>query len=228
MTVKCITFDLDDTLWDCEPVLVRAEAVLYRWLGRNYRRVVARYSQAELTAHRKCYSSHHPELQHNITLLRKQWLASILAEAGYGQGCVEAGFKAFWFARNEVALFEGAVQVLKALHGVYRMGAVTNGNADIHHIGIGDYFDFVVTAAEAGAAKPDAKIFEMALAKGQVRAQEMVHVGDDPERDVIGARAVGMRTVWINHRQRVWEAGKMPDAVIQSLDQLNMVLKGWA
>lgn len=68
----------------------------------------------------------------------------------------------------------------------------------------------------------------MALAKGQVRAQETVHVGDDPQRDVIGAGAVGMRTVWINPRQRAWEAGKTPDAVIQSLRQLNAVLEGWA
>lgn len=228
MTVKCITFDLDDTLWDCEPALMRAEAVLYQWLARNYPRVAARYSQAELTAHRKCYISHYPELQHDITLLRKRWLASILAEDGYGQEFVEAGFKHFWLARNEVALFEGVVQILTAFQGVYRMGAITNGNADVHHIGIGHYFDFVVTAAEAGAAKPDARIFQLALAKGQVHAQETVHIGDDPRRDVIGAGAVGMRTVWVNPHQHAWGAGKMPDAVIESLDQLNAVLEDWA
>ncbi len=228
MSVKCITFDLDDTLWDCGPALMRAEAVLYRWLAGNYPRVAARYSQAELTAHRKCYISHYPELQHDITLLRKQWLASIIAEGGYGQEFVEAGFKLFWLARNEVALFEGVLQVLKAFQGVYRMGAITNGNADVHHIGIGHYFDFVVTASEAGAAKPDAKIFQLALAKGQVRARETVHVGDDPQRDVIGAGAVGMRTVWVNPHQRAWETGKTPDAVIESLNQLNAVLEDWA
>jgi putative hydrolase of the HAD superfamily len=190
--------------------------------------VVGQYSQADLTAHRKCYISHYPELHHDMTLVRKQWLAHILAEADYGQECVEAGFKVFWLARNEVALFEGVLHALKALHGVYRMGAVTNGNADIHHIGIGQYFDFVVTAAEAGAAKPDARIFQMALAKGGVCAHETVHVGDDPERDVIGAGAVGMRTVWINPRQRAWEAGKSPDAVISCVAQLNAVLEFWA
>lgn len=228
MTVKCITFDLDDTLWDCEPALTRAEAVLYQWLTRNHPRVVARYSQAELTVHRKCYISRYPELRHDITLLRKQWLASILAELGYGQDNVEAGFRAFWLARNEVVLFEGVLQILKALRGAYRLGAITNGNADIHHIGIGHYFDFAVTAAEAGAAKPDARIFQLALVKGQVRAEETVHVGDDPERDVIGAGAVGMRTVWINPCRRAWEFGKSPDAVIPSLGQLKSVLEGWA
>ncbi|MGC1952714.1 MAG: hypothetical protein WA970_09110, partial [Gammaproteobacteria bacterium] len=35
MTVKCITFDLDDTLWDCESVLMRAETVLYQWLAEH-------------------------------------------------------------------------------------------------------------------------------------------------------------------------------------------------
>ena len=228
MTVKCITFDLDDTLWDCEPALTRAEAVLYRWLACNYPRVGRRYSQAELTAHRKAYVSQYPELQHDITLLRKRWLAFILDEADYGHACVEAGFKVFWLARNEVALFEGAQAVLKALQGVYRMGAITNGNADVHHIGIGHYFDFVVTAAEAGAAKPDGRIFQLALAKAQVSAPEMVHVGDDPERDVGGAGAVGMRTIWINAHQLSWREGKAPDAVIQSLGELYAVLDDWA
>lgn len=228
MTVKCITFDLDDTLWDCESVLMRAETVLYQWLAEHYPRVISQYSQADLTAHRKRYISHYPDLHHDMTLLRKQWLAHILGEAEYGSEGVEAGFRVFWLARNEVALFEGVLQVLKALHGVYRMGAVTNGNADVHHIGIGQYFDFVVTAAEAGAPKPDARIFHLALAKAGARAQDTVHVGDDPERDVIGAGAVGMRTVWINPRQRAWGAGKSPDAVIACVAQLNAVLESWA
>jgi putative hydrolase of the HAD superfamily len=228
MPVKCITFDLDDTLWDCEPVLMRAEAVLYQWLACHYPRVVGRYSEAELTAHRKSYVSRYPELRHDITLLRKQWLAHLFAEADYGQEYVEAAFAAFWLARNEVAIFEGVLEVLNTLRSIYRVGAVTNGNADVHHIGIGHYFDFVVTAARAGAAKPDARIFQMALAEGGVCAQEAVHVGDDPQRDVIGAAAVGMRTVWINPRQLPWTWERAPDAIIRCVTQLNTVLESWA
>lgn len=228
MTVKCITFDLDDTLWDCEPALRRAEAALYEWLDRHCPRVVRRYSLTELTLHRKRYISCYPELGHDITLLRKQWLAHVLAEADYDEVPVDAGFEVFWLARNEVALYEGVLEVLRSLQGSYRLGAITNGNADIHHIGIGHYFDFVATAAAAGAAKPDARIFHMALAMGAVRAAEAVHVGDDPERDIIGAGAVGMRTVWINPRRYAWEWGQSPDAVIQRVTQLKPVLDSWA
>ncbi|MGF1612780.1 MAG: HAD family hydrolase [Gammaproteobacteria bacterium] len=227
MSIKCVTFDLDDTLWDCEPVLARAEAVLYDWLACNYPRVVDRYSAGELTAHRKDYVSRYPQLQHDITLLRKQWLTFILTESDYDPESVETGFKLFWLARNEVALFEGVRQVLNALQGVYLLGAITNGNADVYHIGIGHYFDFVVTAAEAGVPKPNARIFQLALAKGRVRAEETVHVGDDPQRDVMGAGAVGMRTVWINPHRRAWDGTETPDAVISSVTQLGAVLESW-
>ena len=36
MTIKCVTLDLDDTLWDCAPVIEAAEATFYEWLSENY------------------------------------------------------------------------------------------------------------------------------------------------------------------------------------------------
>ena len=105
------------------------------------------------------------------------------------------------------ATFEEVHAALDGMRERYAVGAITNGNADVHHIGIGHYFDFVITAADAGAAKPKAEIFQAALAAAGVEACHAVHVGDDPKRDVHGANAVGMRTVWVNVNATPWPGG---------------------
>ncbi len=227
MRVKCITFDLDDTLWDCGPVMARAEEVFYDWLGANYPRIPSRYSLDELADHRFAYFAGRPAMHHDLTRLRKQWIWAVALEVGYGSDVVESGFDVFWRARNDVQLYREAMGTLKWVQRLYRVGAITNGNADVHTIGIGHYFNFVVTAAEAGAAKPHPQIFEAALEAARVCAEEAVHVGDDPERDVAGAAAVGMRTVWLNPTMAPWPGGLGPDAVIESLDSLPDVLQSW-
>ena len=51
-------------------------------------------------------------------------------------------------------------------------------------------------------------------------ANEIVHVGDNPEHDVAGAQAVGMYTVWVNYKGADWELGAPADEEISSLDTL--------
>lgn len=227
MTIKCITFDLDDTLWDCATVIARAEETFYDWLLGTYPRVARRYRLESLLEHRRDYYARYPELHHDLTALRKRWLAHLAGESGYGPDMVEAGFAVFWRHRNQVEVFEDAREALERLGRRYRIGAITNGNADVHHIGVGHYFDFVVTAAAAGAAKPQREIFQAALDEAGVGARETAHVGDDPRSDVQGAAAVGMRTVWVNASGAPWPGGPEPDAEVRRVGELQAVLDAW-
>ncbi len=229
MLPRCITFDLDDTLWACAPVIERAEQRLYAWLCEHFPRVTKTRSLSELMSDWFAHVEHHVHWHHDMTRLRKHWLNTLAEAGGYDRTLSEEGFEVFWAARNEVTLFQGVVDALDALRGRFRVGAITNGNADVQHIGIGHHFDFVVYAAEVGAAKPHAAIFEAALQHAAVPAAEVLHVGDDPLRDVHGAAAVGMRTVWVNGADDPWPLGDpRPDAVIRGLDELEAVLSGLA
>ena len=163
MSIHCVTFDLDDTLWECGSVLAQAEKTFYDWVGRDYPRITERFSMELLYVHRREYFSARPELRHDVTRLRKEWLSQLASECWYGRDLVDAGFEVFWKARNEVEVFAEAREILGRLSPRYRVGAITNGNADVEQIGIGHLFDFVVTAATAGAAKPDPRIFLRAL-----------------------------------------------------------------
>ncbi|MEJ2061578.1 MAG: HAD family hydrolase [Gammaproteobacteria bacterium] len=222
--ITCLTFDLDDTLWLCAPVIERAEQRFYRWLQERYPRITGRYDFDALIEHRKAYMQAFPELHHDLTRLRKAWIGVLGAEAGYGDEPVEEGFRTFWLARNEVEPFEEALAALATLSVDYTIGAITNGNADVHTIGIGHYFDFVVTSASAGAAKPHPDIFDAAVLAAGVSADAMVHVGDDPVRDVRGAQEAGLRAIWVNTHAQSWPGGPDPDAEIRHMGELESVL----
>ena len=91
--------------------------------------------------------------------------------------------------------------------------SLTNGNADLDMIGIRAHFAHHVCARDSGVAKPDPRIFVLAAERLGVAPEEILHVGDDPVLDVVGARDAGLRTAWINRSRAPWpEAlGTPPD-----------------
>lgn len=227
MPIRCITFDLDDTLWSCRPVIAEAERRFYAWLVERYPALASHYDLDTLIAHRIEYFRRNDDLRHDMTHLRKRWLNQLAAEHELGDEWVDEGFRVFWLARNEVELYAEAATLLEELGKHYRIGAITNGNADVRHIGVDHYFDFVITSAGAGVAKPHPDIFEQALQSAGVKAQECLHVGDDAECDVLGAQAHGLHTVWINPEGRPWESGPPPDADVRHVGELREVLARW-
>ena len=75
-------------------------------------------------------------------------------------------------------------------------------------------------AEEIGASKPHPDMFHAALQCTGVAAHNVVHVGDDPEHDIAGARKVGMHTVWMNARGMAWPDGPRASREISNLRQL--------
>ncbi|MDH3212101.1 MAG: HAD-IA family hydrolase [Myxococcales bacterium] len=78
-------------------------------------------------------------------------------------------------------------------------GVVSNFDQRLHQIleglDLDGFFDVVVLPASVGAAKPDARIFRVALERLGRGAAETVYVGDDREHDLEGARAAGLRAI---------------------------------
>lgn len=225
MTIQCIAFDLDDTLWECHPVIMRAEKRFYDWLKRYYPKICQKYSEDALIKHRIAYMQTRSDLQHDMTALRKNWNQQLASEVGYDDSLVESGFEVFWLARNEVTFFEGALDLLEDLSKHYKLGVISNGNADVNHIGVGHLFDFVLSSEKAGIAKPHKAIFDQAVALAGVNHANMLYVGDDPQRDVLGALSAGLHAIWYNPSLQPWPGGQTPTAVIQDLSKLKEILK---
>lgn len=222
--IRVVTFDLDNTLWDVEPTLLRAEQAQQEWLQQHRPDAVAGYDHEALWQFKRSVWKRHPELLHHVSQMRIQMLYELQLAAGYSPEQARDGakqaFAAFLAERHKVALYEDALVVLRGLASRYTLGALTNGNADIYKTDAGDYFDFAFLAEDVGAAKPHPDMFEAALTAAGVAPEQIVHVGDDPEHDIRGARDAGMYTVWMNAREKPWPEGPRADREIRNLREL--------
>ncbi|OQX30393.1 MAG: hypothetical protein B0D96_00125 [Candidatus Sedimenticola endophacoides] len=226
--IRAISFDLDDTLWDNRPVLLAAEQSLFDWLSAHYPRICARQGSDALRAGRLALARARPELAHDMTALRKAWLGELAQRHGYPMRLVEEAFAVFIEARHRVRLYD---EVLPALQGLreagFLLGALTNGNASIRRLGLDRLFDFDVNAAQAKATKPDPRVFRIACERAGVAPWEMLHVGDDPATDILGAHNAGVRTAWVNRSARAWPERLEPDMVVRDLGELLQQARRW-
>ncbi len=223
--VRLLTFDLDDTLWDNRPVLLAAEQTLQAWLTAHYPRVTARYSIADLREVRRQLGEDDPALRHHMTALRKRSLHQVAESVGYGPELAEAAFAVFLEARHRITLYADVVPALERLRAAgYALASLTNGNADVHRLGLGHLFDFALSAEGVGAAKPDPRLFEAACEAAGVTAESVVHVGDEPETDIAGAHAAGVRVVWMNRLERPGPVAPAPHAEVRDMAGLLALL----
>lgn len=224
MAIEVITFDLDNTLWDVEPTLIRAEEAQRAWLVEHRPGSIETYTHEQLWEFRKGVWQRNPALAHHISDMRRQMLYELQLQAGYDEQAsrkgAEQAFDIFLQVRHAVELYEEALEVLEALAQDYTLGALTNGNADIYKTDAGEYFDFAFLAEDIGASKPAPDMFHAALEQAGVAAHQIAHVGDNAEHDVQGARAVGMHTVWMNSQAVSWPGGPRADREIENLKQL--------
>lgn len=224
--IRTVTLDLDDTLWAIHPVIRRAEERLYAWMGENYPRITEQFAPEDLLEVRSAVFAEHRDKLHDLTFLRRTILARVGQAAGYDNSYVDEAFAVFVEARNDVELFPEARPALEYLAERFVVVAVTNGNADLEKIGIDDLFDDVVSAAMAGAAKPDRSIFDMAVRAGGASAAQTLHVGDHPLYDVHGARDAGLRAVWVNRNGHDWpDEYHAPDGEVQHVGELRELLQ---
>ncbi len=202
--VRLISFDLDDTLWPCRPVIRAAEAECYQWLAREAPRLTERYTPEALREHRLAVAATHTGIAHDVTAVRLRSLTELLASQGYAASAAEAACEVFRRARNRVRPYADVIESLERLRPRYRLVSVTNGNAQIDQTPLRGQFHLSLTAAEVGAAKPDPRIFQIASERSGIPLTAFLHVGDDPHRDVAAARAIGLKTAWVNRAGLAW------------------------
>jgi FMN hydrolase / 5-amino-6-(5-phospho-D-ribitylamino)uracil phosphatase len=125
--------------------------------------------------------------------------------------------------------YSGVVEMLGELRDAgYRLGYATNANSRTELCGLGGLFDFEIYAFENGVPKkPHADFFHAMLAAGAARPDQVVYVGDTYAHDVVGAAAVGIRTVWLNRAGTPVPRAVRPDAVVRNLGELPDILTEW-
>ena len=135
--------------------------------------------------------------------------------------------KAPWNSEDEYAYPE-AEEVLRELSKYYQIGIIANQNLGseerLKKLGLLRYIDLVIASAEEGVAKPDLRIFQIALSRANCKPEEAVMVGDRLDNDIIPANKIGMTTVWIKQGfgsfAEPTEIKEQPDNTINNLNEL--------
>ncbi|MFM8865531.1 MAG: HAD family hydrolase [Limnohabitans sp.] len=206
--IKAITLDLDDTLWPVWPTIRRAEAVLQDWLARHAPAAAVLSAQPDTRqAIRAEINARHADRAHDLSFLRREAIRALLQAAGEPAELAEAAFEVFFAERQRVQLFDDALPALAFWSARLPVVALSNGNADVHRVGIGAHFHASVSARETGVAKPDVRIFEAAARAAGVAPREVLHVGDDAHLDGVGGLAAGMQVAWLNRDGQAWSHG---------------------
>jgi FMN phosphatase YigB (HAD superfamily) len=122
------------------------------------------------------------------------------------------------FAEDALAQLTASAALLSRLSERYRLGIVSNfyGNLEsvCREVGLAPSLGVAIDSTVVGCKKPDARIFRAALDALGAAPEEAVFVGDSPSRDMAGARALGMRHVWLRPGGAPAAAACCPDDVV--------------
>lgn len=134
-----------------------------------------------------------------------------------------------WRSEDE-ALYSDTEDCLKYLHNKYRIGIIANQlpgtEKRLENFGILKYIDLVVASAEEGVAKPDKRIFEIALSRAGCAPNEAIMIGDRIDNDIIPAKEMGMKTIWIKQGfGKYWKIMRENEKADFEIDTLSELAK---
>ena len=136
----------------------------------------------------------------------------------------------FSFLGEQHDFIDGAKEVLDALHGKYRMYAVSNGTTSIQTrrmaaADLNRYFEKVFLSQSIGAEKPSAAFFDACFAAlPDVKREDVLIIGDSLTSDMRGGENAGLKTCWFNPRGKENTVGVHIDYEIADLTQLLQIL----
>lgn len=147
--------------------------------------------------------------------------------------CTSFGLKPTPWNSDDEVVYPEAKECLRSISKRYKIGIIANQNPGskerLERIGLLKYIDLVIASAEEGVAKPDLRIFQIALERANCNPEESVMVGDRVDNDIIPANKIGMKTVWIRQGfgglAKPQAAVETPDYTINNLSELFEILE---
>lgn len=209
--LKAVLFDLDGTLLDRDDLVnglitaqhERFSALLSHIPVADYLRHFIALDQRGYTPKTQVY----PQLLRELSLPEHHW---------------EALFADYLAHYHQYSVgFPDMLAMLTTLHeSGLRLGIITNGRGDlqtnaIRALEIENFFDVILISEVEGLRKPDSRIFQRALERLDVGADEAVFVGDHPDTDVGGALNAGLKAIW--KRDAHWPPPAYADGIVDDL-----------
>jgi len=213
MAVKAVLFDLDNTLVDfmrfkrlCSEAAIRAMAEAGLVMGEEKAK----------KALFKMYNEYGIEDQR----IFEKFLKKVQGEVDYR--VLASGIAAYRKVKS--SSLEPYPRVRETLVGLKTRGLILGIVSDaprmqawlrVAEMSLVEFFDFVIAWEDSGELKPSKMPFEQAIRKLGMKPGEILFVGDNPGRDILGAKRAGMKTALAKYGQ-IFRGKVKPDFVLKS------------
>lgn len=227
--LQALSFDLDDTLYPNPEIIAKAELEMQQAIAQALPDLLAN-TPSYWAQQRRLLAQTQPEIRHDVS----QWRLAALEQGLLSQGVArctaqdvsEVAMLAFLQARTDVRLAPTVRAVLAALARHFKLIAITNGNADLTRMGIADLFEFSLRAGPDGRMKPAPDLFHHAAQRLQLPPSAILHIGDHPRSDIVGALNAGCQTAWITQFvPAATPLSVLPHLQISALEDLLMLVE---
>ena len=154
-------------------------------------------------------------------------------QSGYNKALEAYGLKTVPWNSDDEFVYPETENCLGELSKHYRIGIIANQNLGseerLEKLGLLKHIDLVIASAEEGVAKPDLRIFQIALARADCKPEEAIMVGDRIDNDIIPANKIGMTTVWIKQGFGSYAEPKtveeQPDYIVNNLVEITELFR---
>ncbi len=229
--VEALIFDFIGTLTNVKNYSMENSKVkLYKAIAEaGFNVSLESFLEAYSQAHEKYRVIRYQKL---IEVTNAVWISEALTSLGFKTNPEDTRIKAavnFFFEDyvNSFELRTCAKKMLKKTCGDYKLGLISNFAyapviyAGLRKLDINKFFDAVLVSEDVGWRKPHNKIFEEAIKRLGVTAEDTVYVGDSPLEDIKGAKAVGMKAVFVPSQfysiENLMESQQKPDMIVKDV-----------
>ncbi|MGN1421139.1 MAG: HAD family hydrolase [Eubacterium sp.] len=181
----------------------------------------------------RCYEKRYEEISQACDISKTEFEKKVTEFAKQNKNACDEAIKYFgvkkpkWHKELEHLYPESKI-VLGELAKEYKLGIIANqskgSSQRLENWGIAKHFDVVVASAEEGCAKPDLKIFQIAIERAKCKPNEAVMIGDRLDNDIIPAKKMGMKTVWVRQGfakyQSVTSEAETPDFTVEAIKDI--------
>jgi HAD superfamily hydrolase (TIGR01549 family) len=239
MPIKAVIFDYIGTLVNCRGYsMADSEDNLHSALvAEGFALEKTSFLQAYELAHQK-YRKVRYEQFREVT--NSVWVCEALCKLGFKVSADDARVKTalnvfFQDFIDTLELRAGAKKLLAQTQPRCKLGLISNFThapviyKSLRKLNLCEHFNAIVVSEEVGWRKPSPEIFKAALTRLQVRAEEVVYVGDSPIEDVKGAKEAGLTTIFVpsqfNKLKDLAQSKQEPTFVSKNLAQVNRSLE---